>query len=220
MGGILGIGFIILFLIAGFGLQADSPTYDDTIQEIRAYWEDDGQTYLVGDYLIGLAVMLFFLPFLVALRTVLGRAEGGAEMWSRVGFFGGVLMIAISAAATASWTGLAFAADKLSDDAVLTLMYLDVGAWHAFPYAVGVLTLFSSIVMAQTGVPWRWLGWLGIVIGIVAFISPLGILDDDPEDIFDVIGFIPFIGIAVWVVATSIGLVMMKAEPQPSTRGT
>jgi hypothetical protein len=71
--------------------------------------------------------------------------------------------------------------------------------------------------MVTTGVFWRWLGGLGLVIGIAAFITPLGILDDDPEDVFDMIGLIPFIGLAVWVVATSVGMIMKKEEPLPAT---
>jgi len=169
----------------------------------------------VGDYLLGLASTLFLLPFLVCLRALLGRAEGSPEIWSSVGFYGGLLLIAFAATSSASWTALAFAAENLDDSALVALMFLDVGAWHAFPYAMGVLILFSSFVMLMTGVPWRWLGVLGIIIGIAAFIAPLGILDDDPEDVFDTIGFIPFIGSAVWLVATSVGMLMMKSEPIP-----
>ncbi len=215
IGGVCGIAFIIVFFIGGFVLQGDSPTYDDPIEEIRAYWENDGETYLIGDYLNGLASMLLLLPFLVCLRAYLGRAEGSPEVWSSVGFYGGIFLIAIAAASAASWTALAFAAENLDDTALVALMYLDVGAWNAFPYAVGVLTLFSSIVMLQTGVPWRWLGVLGIIVGVLAFITPLGILDDDPEDVFDTVGFIPFIGLVVWIVATSVGMLMTKSEPIP-----
>ena len=213
LGGALGLAFVIVFIIAGFGLQGEPPMYDDSIEDIRAYWEDDGQMYLAGDYILGLASMVLFLPFLVCLRTMLSRAEGGVQIWSQVGFYGGLFIIVIAAAATASWSALAFASEELDDSAVTTLMYLDVGAWNAFPYAIGVLTLFSSIVIAMTGVLWKWLGYLGIVVGILAFITPLGILDADPEDIFDVIGFIPFIGFAVWLLATSIGMIMKKDEP-------
>lgn len=217
LGGVLGIGFIVVFLIAGFGIQGESPTYDDPIAEIREYWEDDGNTYLVGDYLLGLATMVLLLPFLVCLGTMLRRAEGEPAIWSRVGFYGGLLLIVIAAMSAASWTALAFAADNLSDDALITLMYLDVGSWNAFPYAIGVWVTASSLVMATTNVLWRWLGWLGLIIGIAAFITPLGILDDDPEDIFDTIGFIPFIGLAIWVVATGVGMFMKTEEPMPRT---
>jgi hypothetical protein len=157
--------------------------------------------------------MVFLLPFIVCLRTLLGRAEGQPEIWSRVGFYGGLLLIAFAATAAASWTALAFAAENLDDASLVTLMYLDVGAWHAFPYGIGVFALFSSIVMVQTGVLWRALGYLGIIVGITAFIAPLGLLDDDPEDVFDVIGFIPFIGFMLWLLLTCIGMLMIKTEP-------
>jgi hypothetical protein len=215
LGGVLGIAFIVLFIIGGFILQGESPTYNDPIAEIRAYWEDDGQTYLIGDYLIGLAIVLFFLPFLVCLRTLLGRAEGEPQIWSRVCFAGGLLIIAFSAAAAAAWSALAFGAENLDDESLLTLMYLDVGAWNAFPYAIGAFVGAASIVMIQTGVLWRWLGYLGLVVAIAALITPLGILDEDPEDIFDTLGIIPFLGLAIWLLLTSIGMLMIKAEPMP-----
>jgi hypothetical protein len=217
LGGALGIAFIVIFFVAGFGIQGDSPTYDEPISDIRAYWEDDGQTYLIGDYLLGLGAMVFFLPFQVCLGTMLRRAEGEPAIWSRVGFYGGLLMIAFAAMAAASWSALAFAAENISDESLTALMYLDVGAWNAFPYAIGVFVTASSLVMALTGVLWRWLGWLGLIIGIAAFITPLGILDEDPEDVFDAIGLIPFIGFAIWLLITSIGMLMKTEEPATVT---
>jgi len=216
VGGILGLAFFVVFLIGTVVLQGETPTYDDPVQEIRDFWEDDGQGYLVSDYVVALAITVLFLPFIVVLRTVLGRAEGGAEILSRTGFFGGLFVIAFAVAASASWSALAFAAENLSDDAIVALMYLDIGAWNTFPFAIGVWTLFSSIVIVQTGVLWRWLGILGLIIAVGGFITPLGLLDDDPEDIFDLIGIIPFVGLALWILITSIGLVMMKTEPQPA----
>ena len=214
LGGVLGIGFIVVFII-GILLQGEPPTYDDPIDEIRAFWVDDGQSYLISGYILGLAVMLLFLPFLACLRTLLGRAEAEPQIWSRVSFAGGVIVIITPFMADASWTALAFGAETLDDTALQTLMYLDVGAWSAFPYAIGIFVLASSLVMIQTGVLWGWLGWLGLIVAITAFITPLGILDEDPEDIFDTIGFIPFIGFAIWLLLTSIGMLMIKTEPLP-----
>jgi hypothetical protein len=68
---------------------------------------------------------------------------------------------------------------------------------------------------ARTGVLWRWLGWLGTVRAVTAFVAGLGILDDDPEDISDTIGFVTFIGLPIWVVATGIGMLMKSEEPMP-----
>jgi hypothetical protein len=217
MGGIFGIVYVILFFIGGFVIQGETPTYDDPIDEIRRYWIDDGETYLVGDYILGLSTLILFIPFLLTLRAILARAEGGPAIWSNTGFLGGFLMIVVAATASGSWTALAFAGDDLDEISLRTLMYLDIGAWNAFPYAVGLLLLFSSVVMAMTGVFWKWLGYLGIVLGILAFISGLGILDQDSEDVFDTIGFIPFIGLVVWLLATSIGMLMKDTDPVLAT---
>ena len=213
VGGALGLAFIIVFIIAGFGVQGETPMYDDSIDEIRAYWEDDGDAYLLGDYILGLVSFLFLLPFLVCLKALLGRAEGGPQIWSQVGFYGGLLVVAVAAAASASWAALAFAPEAFDDATMTALMYLDIAAWNAFPFAIGIFVLFSSIVMAMTGVLWKWLGYLGIIIGVLALITPLGFLDADSEDVFDIVGFIPFIGFALWMLATSIGMLMRKEEP-------
>ena len=220
IGGACGIAFIVV-LIASFVIQGEPPAYNDPIDEIRAYWQDDRDTFLVVDYLLGLASMLLLLPFMVTLRAMLGRAEGEPRVWSLVGLIGAIFMIVISVLSEASWRALAFGAADLGDDTVRALMFLDVAAWNAFPFAIGVWVLFSSLVIAQTGVLSRWLGWLGLIIAVAAFIAPLGILDEDPEDIFDVIGFIPFIGLVIWVVLTGIGMLMKAEEPTPVvTRAT
>lgn len=92
LGGAGAILFIILVAVS-FGLQIDAPTYDDPIDDIRAYWVDDGQQYLIGDYLFGIGFAFLFLPFIVSLRALLGRAEGGVNLWSRVAFLGAILVI-------------------------------------------------------------------------------------------------------------------------------
>jgi hypothetical protein len=112
IGGLLGIGFVVLFLIGGIALQGETPTYDDPIDEIRAYWEDEGDTYLLGDYLIGLAFLFGWIPLIVSLRALLGRAEGGPQLWSRVAFVGGVITLVFGAIAGLADGALAFGAEK------------------------------------------------------------------------------------------------------------
>ena len=193
IGGICGVAFIIVFLVAGFGIQGESPTYNDPIEEIRAYWENDGQAYLVGDYLLGLATLLLLLPFIVCLRTLLARSEGEPPIWSTVGFYGGLFVIVVAATAAASWTALAFAAENLSDDSLMLLMYLDLGAWNAFPYVIGVWLLFSSFVIVRTGALWKWLGYSGLDHWKCHVDYSPWNLGRDSKDVFDTIGFLPFI---------------------------
>ena len=117
-------------LAAQDGGTGVTPPYDDPIGEIREYWEDDGRRYLVVQYAGLLSMVIFLLPYMVALTTVLGRAEAGARLWSRVSLAGGVCFVAVTIAANWIWTALAIGADAISDDGMRTMMYLDAAAFY------------------------------------------------------------------------------------------
>jgi hypothetical protein len=220
LGGFFGIAFVVMFIVAIVVQQVlagEPPTYDEPLDEIRTFWEDEGQGYLVGNYLFALANLLLFLPFLAALRALLGIAEGGGQIFARTTLLAGLLTVAITSAATAAWTALAFATENLDDSVVTALMYLDVAAWSSVPMPFGVFLLAASVVIFLTGVLWRWLAILGVIVAIAGFITPLGILDADPEDPFDFVGFIAFLGFAVWLVLTSIAMILRKEAPATGT---
>ena len=104
-----GIGFVILFLIGGIFLTGDTPMRDDSIEDIRKFFADDGEMYLLGDYLTGIAFIFLFLPYLVTLRWVLGSGEGWPPIWSWLTVLGGVSMLVIGGtAAVASLARLRF----------------------------------------------------------------------------------------------------------------
>jgi hypothetical protein len=218
LGGLLGIAFVLVFYIIGFGVQGEAPMHTDDIADIRAFWEEDGEQYLLGDYLIGLAALVLYLPFICAIRALLGIAEGGAQLWARVAFAAGVIFLIMAATAAAAWSTLAFAAEELDDDTIQLLMYLDWGAWNHTPLPVGTMLLASSIVIFRTGVVWRALAFLGLVIGILALLTPAGAMSLEPtedaeESIWGLFGFISFIGFALWMLLMGIAMVMRKTAP-------
>jgi hypothetical protein len=216
LGGICGILFLVTFIIGG-AFQGEAPVYGDPVEEIREFWVNDGQDYLLGDYIIGLGFMLFFFPFLSALRGLLGLAEGGVQMWSRIVFAGGLLFLALAAADGIFWTTLAFGdvAENASDDTINLVMALDVGAVHFLPVGAAIMTLSAAVVIFQTRALPLWLGALSLLEGVLATIAPLSILADDPND--SVLSFLPFVGAAIWMLATSIVLVMKKDAPSAAT---
>jgi hypothetical protein len=130
-GGISGLLFVIILIVVGAGIQGGAPVYDEGVDEIRAYWVDDGGSYLTGDYILGLAFFLLYIPYLVALRTLLGNAEGGSQICSRIAFVGGLMVIVLAATAAVSWTTLALAAEQLSDESIMLLSYVDLAAYNA-----------------------------------------------------------------------------------------
>jgi hypothetical protein len=218
LGGLLGIAFIASWLLKMVGTGV-TPPYDDPIGEIRAYWQDDGQRYLIVQYLALLAMMILFLPYMVALTTMLGRAETGARPWARVSLAGGVCFVAVTIAANSIWTSLAMGADAISDDGMRTLMYLDAAAFRigVFPFAVFVAA--GSLVIVATGVMRRWIGYVGLADGIALFLAPLAVLADDSESPLGLFYFLALVGGVAWIVATGVSMARRREEPGPTPDG-
>jgi hypothetical protein len=212
LGGVSGILFLVVFII-GSSFQSEPPAYGDPTDEIRAFWVEEGGDYLTGDYVIGLAFILFFYPFVSALTGVLGAAEGGVRFWSRIAFGGAVLFMALAGLAGASWTALAFGdvAENASDETIELLMALDVGAAHFLPAGLAIMTLPAAVAMFTTRALPLWLAVLTLVLGVLAAIAPASILAENPSD--SVLGFLPFVGSAVWILATSVTLIVRKDAP-------
>ncbi|MGH2601548.1 MAG: hypothetical protein ACRDJ9_19460, partial [Dehalococcoidia bacterium] len=55
IGGLLGIAFPILFAISIIISSGDEPDLHAPIEEIRTYFTDHGDRYLIGGYIIGLS---------------------------------------------------------------------------------------------------------------------------------------------------------------------
>jgi hypothetical protein len=212
VGGALGAGWVVLFVVSVI-LQGEPPTYADPIEDIRAHWSDNGQTYLVGDYVVGLGFAFMLLPFLVALRSLLGLAEGSVQMASRTAFAAGVIAIVFGAASAIFWGAIALGIDNLSDEALLAFMYASAYGSSGWSLALAVLVLSGSLVIFRTAVLWPWLAYLGAVTGVLAVLGPLGVLNHNPEDVFDVLGSISYVGGALWILLTGIAMFMKKEEP-------
>jgi hypothetical protein len=210
-GGGCGIAAFALYVI-GFVVRGNAPSYDEPMDVLRRFWEDDGHQYLVGQYIVLLAFVLFF-PFVVALSVVLGRAEGEPRMWSRVSLVGGVVFLAVGLDVNASWLTLAFSADHLSDDGINTLMHLDAGAYAIEPLPFGVLLFGASVVIHHTRVFGRWFAYVGFVAAAATALAPLALLDYNPDDLFQLATFLALVAGDFWFLLIGISLVRRREEP-------
>ena len=214
LGGLAAVLFIILFVV-GVALQSEPPLVDDPVDEIRADWVSDGQTYLTADYLLGIVFTLFYVPFIVALRALLGRAEGGVNLCSRISFVGGLFFMFWAVSASAFWGALAFGdfAETASDETLRTLMVLDYYAVSGMPFTWVLFVGAASLVIWQTGVVWRWLAYFGLVEVVLAVLAPLAIFSAETDSLFDAIYLIAFFGIALWILLIGIAMLTKKEEP-------
>ncbi len=217
LGGLAGVVYVVLFVVAVV-LEGDTPMAGDKASEIKDYFSGKGDTFIFGEWLIAVGFVFFFLPFVSAVRSFLGQAEGQSFVWARLTFAAGVIMTAIGGAASGAQGALAYGAvDYADDQLVRTLVAMQYYVFTvAFGLLVGLLILSASIVILRTGALWKWLGGLGVLIAIASVISSLAVLDEDPEGPLGILNLIVFIAFGVWILATSAGLLMKDALPEPA----
>jgi hypothetical protein len=218
-----GIGFVILFIIGPVLLTGDTPTRDDSIEDIRKFFADDGEMYLVGDYIAGIAFTFFFIPYLVTLRWVLGSAEGWPPIWSWVTVLGGVGFLVIGGTQSVFFGALAISEGKpevISDESIRLIMEITTYGFTGFSLTMGLFVASASLVVLRTGVLWRWLAALGFLAAVLAVVGASWTIDGDEEGALAVLGFIGAPLTLLWILISSIGMIMMKEEPAPTERAT
>jgi hypothetical protein len=215
IGGLLGIAFPILFAISII-MTGEEPDLHAPIEEIRTYFTDNGDRYLIGGYLIGLSLVFCFMPFVTSFGAVLGRVEGGAAFWSRLTVLGGVLFVALSAISNVGSALAMGARDPELDAATLrTLMYVESVTFSITTLPVALMLLSASVVIWRTGVVWRWLAVLGLVAALASLVSPLMVLDGgDEEGLFTALGFlVAYPGLGLWTLLVGVNLLRRHELP-------
>jgi hypothetical protein len=204
--GVLGLAWFVVFAIGGIALQGEPPAYDAPIPEIRDFFNDNGQQYLVGDYIADLAFVLLFLPFAAVLRGLLGDAEGGQQTGSRLAFAGAVALVVIGSGATAFLDAIALGGGgpELSDSTMRAMLYADAVAIAALGVPAALFVLAASLVIWTTGVLWRWLAVIGTVAGVLLITGAAFPIEQDANGVLWGIRFASFISLAIFVLLTSL----------------
>jgi hypothetical protein len=193
-----GVLFVVV-LIVSFVVQGGPPdAKDHSAGEIVKYYVDHKDSLEFGAMLSGVAATAFVF-FFAYVRKVLRAAEGEGGVLSLVAPIGAA-MVAVGAAIDATILfAIAEAAKKLDPTAVQALQAL----WDNdfLPLAVGLqLVLLScGISIVRHGALPRWLGWVAIVLGVVA-VTP--------------IGWAAFIGGLLWVLVVSVLLTLRARAPE------
>ena len=186
---------IISFIVGGEPKDATHPATE------IANWYIDNKNSVEVSAFIGVAATILLVFFGAYLRDVLRVAAGGADMLSLVSFIGVVVVaIGFSIDATIS-LAIAERADDIDPIAVQSLQAL----WDNdfVPIALGVLLFLwaTGISVVRSGVLPKWIGWIMILLGIVA-LTP--------------IGFASFLGTAVLILVISILLAVRARSGAPA----
>ncbi len=215
VGGLLGIGFVVLFLVGVVVLIGDSPMRGDSVAEIREYYADHGERYLTGDFLTGIAFIFGFLPFVVILARVLDTGPGWPAILARLVLVAGIILTAIGGASGMALGGLAISGGSadIDDGAVRALS--EIGA-YAFANVMLTMALFQVAtglaIWMSRALTWRWLGILGIVVGLALVVGSAWPIDGDDEGPLAIIGFIALAAGMLFILLTSIHLVLWRGS--------
>lgn len=186
------------FIVGGVVLQGEPPAYDEPIAEVRDFFADDGQRYLVGDYIVNIAFVLLLLPLIVGLRGRLGAAEGCSDRLAA----GGAATPFLDAVALASGGA------QLEDSTIRALLYANAAAIAALGVPAALLTVSAAVVIWRTGALWRWLAPLGAIAGLLLVAGAAFPIAQDATGPLFTIRFTSFIAFAIFIVATSLSLVL------------
>jgi len=194
-----GVGFVLLGIVS-FIVGGEPKSADDPVREIVDYYVDNKDSIQASAFL-GVAATLLLVFFGAYLRRVLRAAAPEREILSLVSVLGLVVIAVAFAIDTTILIALSEAADDIDPAAVQSLQAL----WDNdfVPLVLGVLMFLwaTGLAVIRTGVLPKWLGWVMVVLGVVA-LTP--------------IGFAAAIGAAILVVVLSI-LLSVRARSASTT---
>jgi hypothetical protein len=194
-----GVAFIVVGIIS-FIIGGEPKSADEPVNEIVDFYKDNKDSVQISAIggVIASVLLIFFGAYL---RRVLRAAAGEGEMLSLISFIGLVLVgLGFAIDGTIAFA-LAEAVDDIDPIAVQALQAL----WDNdfLPIMLGILAFLwaTGISVVRSGALPKWLGWVMILLGIVA-VTP--------------IGFAAFLGSAILVLVISILLTVRARSAQPT----
>ena len=196
LSGLLAVALAVAsILVTGF----DDVATDDSTQQVVDFWADNDGQQVAGAFLAALSLVPL-LWFLGSLRSALRTAEGGTGRLSAIAYAGGIVLVACGAIDSSFQFAVAESVGDVPPEVTQSLSVLYGNFFLGFPVGLGTLLLASALVILRTGALPAWLGWVALVLGIVA-LTP--------------VGFFAFLLILVWIAVVSV--VLYQQQPEPAT---
>ena len=186
-----GVAFVVV-LILGLIVGGEPPNADEGRKVVDFYVEDKDRIQLGA--LLGVIAAALLVWFGATLRDALRDRAGGHDGIAPNVVLAGTVITAAGAAfdATISFA-LAEAAKDIDPTAVQALQALWDNDFFPIALGLGLFLLASGLSIVRHGLLPRWLGWIAVALGVLAF-TP--------------IGFAAFLVGAVWLIVASVMLTL------------
>lgn len=197
-----GVVFVAL-LIASNVLGGKLPDSNASAAKVISYYNAHSSKVELAAYLTGLS-LFFGLFFYASLRDHLRRSPAAERLADTA--FGGAVLFAVGGGLTAGTQfALADVPGALSPAAAQALNAISNDlAIFAMLAGVAVLLMASGIAIVRTGVLPLWLGWIAIVVAVIA-LTP--------------VGFFAFLAAGVWTLVASILVFTRQQGADSATTG-
>lgn len=194
---VTGILFVAA-IVASIVVSGNTPNADAKAAAVVTFFKANRNSQLASN-LLG-AIASVFLAFF------------GAQLWNRLRAAlpgsalpaAGLVGVAIAAAGGAIFSGVGFSLadvpDKIDPSAAQALNVLSNDFFFPLAAGISIFLIADGLTIARSGLLPRWLGWVGMLIGVVAM-TP--------------VGFIAFLAAALWVLVVSIWLLLRDLRAVP-----
>ncbi len=191
--------FTVIFFVLSFSMS-DGPGEGASGEAAVAFINDHQAQLMIGAFggPAMVALMLLFFSYVRSLARERGGETGagptlmvcGAVLWAAGLLLGSMLDLAAYSAG-----------DHHLDQVAQTINVLVETSWLPFIAGIAVMLIGAGMTVLRTGLVPRWLGWVALVVGIIALAGPGGFA-----------GF--FVG-PLWMLVVGIMLFMREDEPAP-----
>jgi hypothetical protein len=171
--GILAIGYVVLAFV-GSGMENVGALLGTGADAVRTqYTQADLSRAMAGGYLEALAA-LAFLAVAAFLYRVTGREREPAG-WLSLTVFGSAVLYAVPTGLAAGAAALYGAHHGAGTDTVTALNDLRNFSFFLGFLPLGLFTcLVAALALPRTGALPRWVGWIGLPVGIAQFVGAAG----------------------------------------------
>jgi hypothetical protein len=209
-------GLVFTALVLASFFMPDVPTSDSPAEDIGARLAEDSTAHRLS-LLLGLLSDVAFLVFLAGLWSRLRRAEGPAGMFAALVLTAGGAFVALMLISGGLHLALVqYASGGQHDPAVLPAL-ADLNQWVGATILAPSVAMFLGATMAilTTRALPPWLGWLAAATAVLQLIALAGVFQATIEGVVAIAAFAGFLLFLVWVLATSIVL-LLRPGRQPA----